>query len=110
MTTPLDIPISDIPIACELTGEEMATRRQDGLGNLWSKIKEKQKLADGYAFRFPNTDSVAHELLAFTLVERQCCSFFQIELVFMPRRGSVWLRPRGGDGVKQFIEAELVDL
>lgn len=108
MTIPLDLPITEIPIACELTESELAARRQHVLSGLWHKIEGQKELADGYAFRFPGTDDVAQELLAFALVERQCCSFFQIELAFTPGKGAIWLHLRGGEDVKQFIEAEFL--
>ena len=104
----LDIPITDVPIACELTEEQLTSRRQNELGDLFSKVIERQELTDGYAFCFPSRDEVARKLLDYTLAERQCCAFFQIELVFMPSKGPIWLRLRGGNGVKQFIEAELM--
>jgi len=107
MTIPLDLPISEIPIACKLSDSEMTTRRQNVLSDLWSKVEVRQELADGYAFRFPNTEDVARQLLDFILVERQCCAFFKIELVFSPENGPTWLHLRGGDGVKQFVETEL---
>lgn len=108
MSIPLDIPISEIPIVCQLTEEAVAARRQTIQGDLWDKVEAKQALADGYAFRFPNTDEIARLLLDFILIERQCCAFFQIELVFLPGNGSIWLHLRGGEDVKQFIEAELL--
>lgn len=107
-TMPLDVPITEIPIACELTDEALSARRENILGDLWRRVEERKELADGYAFRFPVTDEVAQELLAFILVERQCCSFFQIELIFAAGKGPIWLHLRGGEGVKQFVAAELL--
>lgn len=109
MTIPLDIPISETPIVCKLTNGELAAQRQNVLSDLWSRVEARQEFADGYAFRFPNTDDIARQLLDFILVERQCCAFFQIELVFSPENGPIWLHLRGGDGVKRFIETELAD-
>jgi hypothetical protein len=106
MTIPFDVPINDIPIACKPTDNEIASR-QNSLDDLWAKVAGTQELADGYAFRFPNTDEIAQELLSFILAERQCCPFFQLELAFTPENGPIWLHLLGGDGVKQFVETEL---
>ena len=106
MTASNHVSITDIPIACNLTGEQLTVYRQESMSVL-SQMVENQELTDGYAFRFPNTDDVAQQLLAFILAERQCCPFFQIELAFMPDNGPIWLNLRGGDGVKRFIETEL---
>ena len=108
MTIPLNIPITEIPVACTLADVALVERRQGILSALWHKVEARQELADGYALRFPNADDIAQELLAFILGERQCCAFFQLELVFTPGNGPIWLNLRGGDGVKQFIEDELL--
>lgn len=108
MTSSHDVAIADIPIVCNLTGEEMAVYRQESMSVL-SQMTGRQELVDGYAFSFPNTDDVAQQLLAFILAERQCCPFFQIELAFTPEKGPTWLRLRGGDGVKRFVETELME-
>ena len=106
MTPSHDVAIADIPIVCNLIGEGTAVYRQGSMSVL-SLVTERQELANGYAFRFPNTGDIAQQLLAFILAERQCCPFFQIELAFMPDNGPIWLNLRGGDGVKRFIETEL---
>lgn len=107
MTIPLHLAITEMPIACELSDEVLAKRRLNILNDLWRSVETQQELSDGYAFRFPGSNELAQKLLAFVLVERQCCAFFQMELVFPPANGPIWLHLRGGEGVKQFIEAEL---
>ena len=101
---------NDLPIACQLTDAEMAARRQLVADNLLPKIQARDELADGYAFSFPATDEIAQELLTFVLLERQCCPFFQIELVFTAGKGATWLHLRGGEGAKRFIETELAEI
>jgi hypothetical protein len=102
MTIPLDI-----PIACELT-ETAAAQRQTLLAQLLGQTEDTRELADGYAFAFPNTEEMAHQLLAFILLERRCCPFFQMELVFLPHEAPLWLYIRGSKEVKQYIKAELL--
>ncbi|WP_420629170.1 hypothetical protein [Candidatus Leptofilum sp.] len=107
MTVPIDMPITDIPIACDLTDEALVNRRQSIFASLWHLVEEEHELNDGYAFRFPGTEEIAQEVIAFSLAERQCCAFFQIELVFTPGQEAIWLRLRGGSGVKNFIKSAL---
>ena len=102
MTIPLGI-----PIACELTEIEVA-QRQTLLAQLLGNTEDTRELADGYAFSFPNTEEMAHQLLAFILLERRCCPFFQMEILFMPHDAPLWLNIRGSEEVKQYIEAELL--
>ncbi|MBK8904413.1 MAG: hypothetical protein IPM53_24760 [Anaerolineaceae bacterium] len=101
---------NEIPVACQLTDAELAARRQRIVTGLVPHIQERRELADGYRFRFPATDAVAHELLAFVLLERQCCPFFEMELSFPVGKSAIWLGLRGGEGAKQFIETELAPI
>ena len=103
-------PANETPIACQLTEAELAARRQRIVTGLVPHIRERRELADGYRFRFPATDAVAHELLAFVLLERQCCPFFEIDLSFLAGEDAIWLGLRGGEGAKQFIETELAPI
>jgi len=42
----------------------------------------------------------------FITLERLCCPFFEFELIAEKADGSMWLRLKGGDGVKDFIKIE----
>jgi hypothetical protein len=90
------------PIACALSGAELARRGED-VRELFRGVEQVSELADGYAFRFPGDDREAVRLLEFTLAERSCCPFFTFELVFEPNLGPIWVRLRGSDGVKDFV-------
>jgi hypothetical protein len=64
-----------------------------------------RELADGYALQLPVAASLAHESLEWLLLERRCCRFLRLELELEPEEGSLWLRLRGGPGVKEFLAA-----
>jgi hypothetical protein len=63
------------------------------------------ELETGYAFRFPGTDTWKAKIEEFVATERQCCSFFRIELTYEPNLGPIWLGLSGPEGTKQFIAA-----
>jgi len=100
---------ADSTIACQMVGDDLPQRRQEMLTTIWPLVQERAELEDGYAFRFPGADKIARQLLDFIIVERQCCPFFQIELAFTPENGPTWLRLRGGEEVKRFLETEMAD-
>lgn len=91
------------PIACDLTvlddrdvHERVATKVFEG----YTAVRE---LEDGYALRYPGFEW-AEDLLAFVAGERQCCPFFMFEIAVHPDDGPVWLRLRGSERVKSFLE------
>lgn len=90
------------PIACTLTGDELA-ERGDEVNGLFTSVEEVRELDDGYAFRFDGGDASAASLLSFVLEERRCCPFFTFDLVFEPNIGAIWVHLRGSVAVKEFV-------
>ena len=99
----------EIPIACLLSGAELAKRGVE-VADLFKEVEQVNELADGYSFRFPGNKTTATSLLDFTLVERSCCPFFTFELVFEQGEGPIWLRLRGGAGVKEFVASTFLQV
>jgi hypothetical protein len=96
--------LADLPIACSLSQEEQAARHEELTNGISKAVQQVRELADGYAFRFPGEAGRVAQLTEFILTERACCPFFTFELTFEPNRGPIWLRLRGGAGVKEFIQ------
>ena len=103
MTAREPIPDREIPIACALSGKDLDGRR-DEVQDLIAAADEVAELPDGYAFRFPAEDPWPARLLTFVQGERRCCPFFAFEIAFEPGLGPLWLRLRGAEGVKAFVE------
>ena len=97
-----------VPIACTLTEREQAQRGRDLAETLFSGAEEIRELDDGYAFRFPSAGGWIPKLAAFADAERRCCAFFAFEIAVEPHHGPIWLRLRGGEGVKEFVAAAFV--
>ena len=62
-------------------------------------------MKDGYAGCLDPDSATLRDALDWLLLERRCCPFLQLELSFEPSDGPVWLRFRGGPGVKEFLAA-----
>jgi len=102
---PLSEVVAQVPIACLLTGDELAAR-QEVAGDLLDLAQQVRELNNGYAFEYPSTEEWANKLLAFVVEERECCPFFTFELIFEANQGSLWLRIGGSADIKEFIRAE----
>jgi hypothetical protein len=116
----------EVPLACTLTRSELVTRKQE-VNGLFKYVQQVNELADGYALRFPGSDTWANDLMQFITFERACCPFFTFALVFEQKlgtnpshqrrcastaaqsggtsgEGSIWLHLRGPEGVKAIVE------
>jgi hypothetical protein len=97
--------MKEMPVACELPEDAQAERKEEIEESIWTGVEEKLELPDGYAFRFPGTDEWAGKLEQFVRFERKCCRFILFELAYEQDEGPIWLRLRGGQGTKEFIES-----
>ena len=93
----------EVPLACTLTGSEQVTRAEE-VNEIFKHVLQINELADGYALRFPGSDTWANTLVQFITYERGCCPFFTFALVFEPEQGPLWLHLRGPEGVKAIVE------
>jgi hypothetical protein len=91
-------------VRCTLSAVELDDRRAAVTKDLFDDVEAVRELPDGYAFRFAFDTSRARRLVDFIAAERSCCQFFTFELVFEPSAGPIWLRLRGPDGTKAFLE------
>lgn len=97
------------PLACNMLAlnAEERKRHKAVSERMRAAVKEVQPLPDGYAFRFEAEQATILLVSEFIARERLCCPFFRFELTAEQENGPLWLRLRGRDGVKEFIEAEL---
>jgi hypothetical protein len=107
MTNTPVAPTAPATITCKLIGREFTQRKEAITHELFRHTEEITELDDGFAFRFPAFDPWATRVLAFIAEERQCCPFFQFELVVTPNGGPISLRLRGSAKVKAFVLDEL---
>lgn len=97
-------------IACSLnvfTPAERAHHRAL-LTLLKAAIADRRELPDGYGFRLSRETISLEQLAAWAALESKCCPFFDFELELGPQpAGLLWLRLRGGEGVKELIHLEV---
>jgi len=67
---------------------------------------ETIELANGFAFRFQDGAVSLADLAEWVSAERKCCPFFDFEIELQADNGPLWLKLRGKDGVKAFMQSE----
>jgi hypothetical protein len=95
-----------IPMVCKLTNPELSKRKKEVIAKLKEQIQEKKELPNGFSYQFNGTDEMLDTLIAFIKSERQCCTFFNFNLL-LNKEATVWLEITGDDGAKTFISTEL---
>jgi hypothetical protein len=97
------------PLACNafaLSPEQM-NRHFGELGPALRALKKSvRELDDGYEFEFPAEAATLQLLAEWTIQERMCCPFFDINLRLERDGGPLWLRLTGRKGTKEFIKME----
>jgi hypothetical protein len=92
--------------ACNMLAMSKAERAQHGVlsRQLFTAIREKRELANGYALRLPPDQWLPAAQWA--ALERKCCPFFDFELASTGGGGPLWLRITGPPGAKAFMSGE----
>lgn len=97
------------PVACTLTPDQMADRTGE-LATLADGFRGAEELADGYTFRFDDTDDVFETVAAFVSAERECCAFADYVLETTPPYEETRLTIKGPDGTKTMFGEGLLEL
>ncbi len=91
------------PLGENVPDVDRLTWMRDLEKKIFHSFQELRELGDGYAFRFPGTESWMSTLVEFVKSERKWFPYFTIDLVFDPNDGPVWMRLHGPNGVKEYI-------
>jgi hypothetical protein len=88
----------------ELSAQERQ-RHHELTMKLASARLETKELADGYAFRLAGESVTLAELAEWVTAEKKCCPFFDFVVEAERDGGALWLKLRGREGVKAFIQS-----
>ena len=91
-----------LPLACSLSGPELAGRGYE-LAKILEGCLQTDELDDGYEFRVPGSGEWAVRLTELVVFERGCCPFLAFVLIFEPDGGPIRLRVRGPEGARGII-------
>jgi len=94
-------------LACNLDAlsREERARRTTVADRVSHRFLEIRQTPDGFAARVDTDAQLMQDALEWILLERRCCPFLRLELVFESSNGPVWLGFGGGPGVKEFLGA-----
>jgi hypothetical protein len=101
--------VSEAPLACRIDALDAPRRERHRvlLRELVDSVSDVEDLPDGIAVRFPARPYVFLRLAEWIELERACCPFLELGLVFENRLPTMRLDVRGPAGVKELLRAEL---
>lgn len=91
---------------CKLTTPELQERKRTVIASLKDRILSRRETSSGFRFRFRGDDDTLDLLNAFIKTERQCCDFFNFDLL-ITSDGFAELELSGPEGAKTFIADEM---
>jgi hypothetical protein len=110
LVAPIQQAVAEPRIACNLNAFTPAERARHRtlIALLKGAIAEKAELPDGYGFRLARETISLEQVAEWAALESKCCPFFDFQLEQGPQPdGPLWLRLRGGEGVKEFVHFEV---
>jgi hypothetical protein len=102
-------PPHDSPFACNVSALSSAERKRhfEELGPALRALRTGvRELPDGYEFEFRGDPKTVAMLAEWSVQERLCCPFFDIDLRLAREGGPAVLRLTGREGTKEFIRID----
>ncbi len=96
-----------VDLSCSLTPTALQSRREVILQKMKDQLVVREKLQNGYAFKFLGDDETLDWLTEFIKTERSCCPFFVFGLSISGDKREIWLELTGPIGAKEMISSEL---
>jgi hypothetical protein len=98
-------------IACDMNAIPADQREQHGetAVRMLGAVLEVRAVTNGFALGLPLDTVMLHTVADYIANERLCCPFFDFNLSIEAGARQLWLTLSGGQGVKEFLQAELGD-
>src|SRR5687767_14460998 len=96
--------MSELPIACTLSPDDLRTRQADLLPGLIARAEERVAVDHGYRWRFAPSADLLCMIAGVVDSERACCQFLRFQLTVEPGLGPVWLEVTGPPGTTEFLQ------
>jgi hypothetical protein len=95
--------MTDLPVACTLSPDAIASRRAGLLPGLVRHALRAEEFENGVRYQF--AASAWPQIAATVEAERRCCRFLQFELRLEPDEGPITLTLTGPRGTRVFLAA-----
>jgi hypothetical protein len=95
--------MADQPIACALTPDALAVRREGLLTELVGLALNRELLPDGLRLTFEATTPALSAIARAVEAERHCCRFLRFEITVEPDGGPIILELSGPPGTREFV-------
>lgn len=95
--------------ACEIPEDQQDAAREEWRP-LINAVEEVRTLDDGYEFELPPDPKWVEEGGRLLASERECCSFFRLELICRENTGPVLLRFRSEAALERGLDSVIADI
>lgn len=93
------------PIACSLSPEALAARREGLLADLARRAEHRETLPNGVRLTLRPEPDALTTIVRVVEAERRCCAFLRFDIAVAPDDGPITLEVSGPPGTRAFLEA-----
>jgi len=91
------------PIACSLSGSELAARRESLLARVGAAAVAHEWLPTGLRLELAESPAVVDDVLELVRAEHHCCRFLHFRLELGPGEAPITLELTGPSGTVEFL-------
>jgi len=96
-------PMSNLPIACDLSASELTNRRDGLLAQLAGSASGISEIENGVVLSLKTSPEVTGLIAQVIDAERQCCRFLRFRCTYEPDLGPISLEVTGPEGTGEFL-------
>ena len=96
--------VFDGALTCSLTTEEELARRLELKQVLFSNLKKKEELDNGYVYYFDQKEGFYEKATELIGKELKCCPFLKFDLSILPFGKGMAIQISGREGVRTFLD------
>jgi len=102
--SPSGAPTTDTAVACTLSPDELATRRDQLLPGLIRDAEKVTEIENGLRLKFAHSGDTLRRIVSVVEQEQSCCTFLRFQITTEPEHGPIVFEVTGPAGTRELLK------